>query len=350
MIGHRSKSAHKGRANLKRRQGNISFGIPITSILSKSNDNLGDNWSIMSNLSITGDDRHTEQDSNQSTKSPIEDFFLNLLIKETTSADTVSKKKLTDARDDSNSNDIIKKGLSQSLSDEYHPITKTESYSIIRPREDDDSCSDSIYIKESPSFIEYSSSSQSGSANGWTVDKRSEINSHEVDKTSVHLTLSTLLFEHIKNKSWSEVFQRIQSHPEETNIWVNGESSDSSWKYLPIHLACISCCPKEVIRQLIEINPNSALLVDFRGRLPIHIACQRPCVPVDIVQLLLQAYPESIHVKDNFGLLPVHIALASGFHEAKNMLANSENIHLRGDDKTKGRLSEFIKKRKWKHR
>ena len=344
--GRRPKPLQKERLLLQRGQHSKSkdIDIPTTTIVSRSNENVVDtsSWSIMSNLSINGDDRQTEQDSYQPEKSSIKDLFLDLLINKAASCEIKS----TDARDDSNeSNDIykIKNGLSHSLSDEYNPITERKSYSIMRLREDDDSYNESINIKQSPSFIEYSSSSQSDSCNGWIDEERSDMYSHKEDR------ISTLLFEQIKSKSWSGALQRIQSHPEETKIWVNGESSESFWKYLPIHIASMFNCPKEVIRQLIETNPDSALSADFRGRLPIHIACQHPCVPVEIVQLLLEAYPESISVKDNFGLQPVHIALASGFIEAKHMLLNTENIDLQGAGRPKGRLSELLKKRKWKH-
>ncbi|CAB9509026.1 Inherit from meNOG: ankyrin 3, node of Ranvier (ankyrin G) [Seminavis robusta] len=79
---------------------------------------------------------------------------------------------------------------------------------------------------------------------------------------------------------------------------------------LPIHLACDTNAPIEIIRWLLEHDERkeSILRKDKWGDLPIHTACSRK--DVEVVRLLLESDSDksTIVTKDNTGALPIHMA------------------------------------------
>ena len=81
---------------------------------------------------------------------------------------------------------------------------------------------------------------------------------------------------------------------------------------LPIHLACDTNAPIQVIRWLLAADTTpkkqSILKPDKWGDLPIHTACSRR--DLQVIELLLEndCDKRTIFVKDNHGMLPLHMA------------------------------------------
>ena len=133
------------------------------------------------------------------------------------------------------------------------------------------------------------------------------------------------------------------------NAWPEATNQRNNNGMLPIHFLCsrkevanASAC--EVLKVLLDMNPQAVMATDNRdflpiyyaadnkspefcklltnsypesvrirggpdGSLPIHIACARG--RVDVVKCLFELDPESITVRSNGGLLPIHKAAVS---------------------------------------
>lgn len=90
----------------------------------------------------------------------------------------------------------------------------------------------------------------------------------------------------------------------------NNNNNNTDTQRLPIHLACDTNAPIEIIRWLLDQDPNHASILrkDKWGDLPLHTACSRK--DVGVVRLLVEAdvTKETILTKDNDGSLPIHMA------------------------------------------
>ena len=88
---------------------------------------------------------------------------------------------------------------------------------------------------------------------------------------------------------------------------------------LPIHLACVSKSP-EFCQVLIDAAPDSVRSVNNEGNMPLHYLCRTLNTVVEgrvngdgetarqTLKLLLEKYPESVQCADNDGDLPIHLA------------------------------------------
>lgn len=76
---------------------------------------------------------------------------------------------------------------------------------------------------------------------------------------------------------------------------------------LPLHTACYSGSPLEVITFLVEAWPESIRVGNCEGMLPLHEACGG-APQLDTIRYLLEAYPESIRIRDTGRgrFLPLH--------------------------------------------
>jgi len=105
----------------------------------------------------------------------------------------------------------------------------------------------------------------------------------------------------------TEAMRRLIQHdPEASDIQdENG--------YLLLHYACEYNAPEEVIELLIDQNPGALLVpcnhMQFRGMLPLHVACSFAVSSVEIVSTLLTHCPEAAREPNRDGLLPLHLAL-----------------------------------------
>ena len=71
---------------------------------------------------------------------------------------------------------------------------------------------------------------------------------------------------------------------------------------------------------LLTTNPNCVRAVDYRGWLPLHVACSASSREgmINVIKLLLATYPESIHVTTDKGSDAVAcVAMAGMFHPTK---------------------------------
>jgi ankyrin repeat protein len=81
----------------------------------------------------------------------------------------------------------------------------------------------------------------------------------------------------------------------------------------PLHAACREDAPLEVIQILLHYGREAAQMIDFRGNMPLHRACQNsksPCI--ESISILVEAHPEALTKSNSDGRTP--ILLACGFH------------------------------------
>mmetsp|Transcript_23217 Transcript_23217/g.35999 ORF Transcript_23217/g.35999 Transcript_23217/m.35999 type:complete len:420 (+) Transcript_23217:109-1368(+) len=83
---------------------------------------------------------------------------------------------------------------------------------------------------------------------------------------------------------------------------------------LPLHSACHHGAPFEIVKYILERNPEAVRLTGVTESLPLHIVC-RPLngtASRDIVRIILHSYPEAASIPDDEGLLPLEIACKHG--------------------------------------
>ncbi|GFH60814.1 hypothetical protein CTEN210_17290 [Chaetoceros tenuissimus] len=118
----------------------------------------------------------------------------------------------------------------------------------------------------------------------------------------------TALYAAIGTKQWNIALRRLLEEPKEASMWVKNASEDgqSVFRFLPLHIACLSGAPLLLITLLVQTYPN-AVKYNAMGKLPIHMACE---VLADhrVVFLLLNSWPESLEARDEDGFTPIEIA------------------------------------------
>merc|ERR1711937_542248 len=88
-------------------------------------------------------------------------------------------------------------------------------------------------------------------------------------------------------------------------------TKESSFKRTPLHVACMSAAPVEVIEYLAREHVAATLEPDVSGRLPIHYACSNGA-SMDVVETLLQINSASTLYADRKGWIPLHVAIHCG--------------------------------------
>ena len=109
------------------------------------------------------------------------------------------------------------------------------------------------------------------------------------------------------------------------------KSKETSFKRLPIHIACQSHASAEVVSVLLSFYPQGAADKDCLGRLPLHYACSNGA-SVEVVEELLSANPWSASAEDIHGWLPIHVACHFGASTdvvKALMTANPDSIEAR---------------------
>lgn len=118
----------------------------------------------------------------------------------------------------------------------------------------------------------------------------------------------TALYAAIGTKQWNIALRRLLEKPNEASMWVKNASEDGQtvFRFLPLHIACLSGAPLLLITLLVQTYPN-AVKYNAMGKLPIHMACE---VLADhrVVFLLLNSWPESLQARDEDGFTPIEIA------------------------------------------
>ena len=122
----------------------------------------------------------------------------------------------------------------------------------------------------------------------------------------------TALYAAIGTQNWNIAIRRLLDEPVEASTWVSNASVDGEnvYRFLPLHIACLSSAPLLLVTLLLQTYPNAAKY-NAMGKLPIHMACET-LADHRIVFLLLNAWPESINIKDGDGYTPIEVA---SFHD-----------------------------------
>lgn len=114
----------------------------------------------------------------------------------------------------------------------------------------------------------------------------------------------------IVREDWVAVKAECEAHPKNAAVWSTrvGFDGEHESHVLPIHSAAALCAPKDAIEALALANPDGvkAKETSFK-RLPLHIACQSHA-PADMVATLLSFYPQGAADTDVLGRLPLHYA------------------------------------------
>lgn len=118
----------------------------------------------------------------------------------------------------------------------------------------------------------------------------------------------TALYAAIGTQNWNIALMRLLEEPREASKWVKNVSTDgkTEFRFLPLHIACLSGAPLLLITLLVQTYPN-AVKYNAMGKLPIHLACET-LADHRVVFLLLNAWPESINVRDDNGMIPIQVA------------------------------------------
>jgi ankyrin repeat protein len=100
------------------------------------------------------------------------------------------------------------------------------------------------------------------------------------------------------------ILKHIRGHPEEI-VEVDDHG------YTPLHVEAARAgdhpSREEVIRVILQENPDIVMKKDLKGNTPIHLAlCQD--IESNMVKLMLDACPRVAFEKDKEGLLPLHVA------------------------------------------
>lgn len=118
------------------------------------------------------------------------------------------------------------------------------------------------------------------------------------------MSLLSLLYQ----QRWSEIPNRLKTHPEEAKSWKHIVSD------LPLHYASSrNDIPAEVIDTLIEAYPQAVKeKSELVGALPLHVAVREvSSTTLDVLQVLLRHYSKGATIKNNHGHTPLlsHIVL-----------------------------------------
>jgi ankyrin repeat protein len=117
----------------------------------------------------------------------------------------------------------------------------------------------------------------------------------------------------ICQKQWDAALERLQEAPEEASMWTIHPLIHL--RYLPLHYACIVKAPADLVRALLDVNPEAASTeCQEYDMLPLHLACQHGVTP-SVVQSLLVAHKDAACVRDAFDLLPLHLACTQGAND-----------------------------------
>ena len=79
--------------------------------------------------------------------------------------------------------------------------------------------------------------------------------------------------------------------------------------HLPLHLAAQSQAKEAVVKALIKAYPDGTQAKNKSFNTPLHDAAKYRA-PAGVVSLLLQKYPEAVYIQNQYGNLPLHCATA----------------------------------------
>jgi hypothetical protein len=123
----------------------------------------------------------------------------------------------------------------------------------------------------------------------------------------------TNLYSAIHSKNSEIALKRTREHPEEVRIWVSccdsilndgGIVRPVTVQYLPLHAACQSPAPKDVVEELLSIYPGAIRSRAGNSKYAIHLACEASAEPA-VISLLIEKWPASIYALDGDNNIPL---------------------------------------------
>ncbi len=95
------------------------------------------------------------------------------------------------------------------------------------------------------------------------------------------------------DKDWQSVMAEIERLPTECQTWSTRAGffdGEHEARVLPIHVACSLHAPLEVVRAIVEANPDCLRAKESLFKwLPIHVACMSSA-PSDVIEYLAREY------------------------------------------------------------
>jgi ankyrin repeat protein len=103
---------------------------------------------------------------------------------------------------------------------------------------------------------------------------------------------------------------------------------------LPIHRAILNeHVSLGTVKLMIDWNPESVLIADRCGNIPLHLACQHCCM--DIIKCLVNSDAGTVQIKDATGDLPIQIACRLGKCDVVKWIldmANGSGVSMENKD------------------
>lgn len=127
----------------------------------------------------------------------------------------------------------------------------------------------------------------------------------------------SLLYRSLDTQSWDMAHEILRRSPEEARTWVyclGKEASDYEWIFLPIHVACFSGAPFDLVTNLVKAFPPGLRMAATGGKLPLHIACET-LANSNVITFLHSTYSEALYAIDNSGNTPLQETM---FSESKS--------------------------------
>lgn len=116
----------------------------------------------------------------------------------------------------------------------------------------------------------------------------------------------SIIYDAAKSQNWPRVMELCASHAHFASFagGLDGKTS--------VHLALQNQCREpEVFETLLEASPETLLMEDNEGMVPLHYACRHQAAP-EVVGLLLHLHPDRGHAavsrRDQRGRTPLHYA------------------------------------------
>uniref|UniRef100_A0A7S3Q5H3 Uncharacterized protein n=1 Tax=Chaetoceros debilis TaxID=122233 RepID=A0A7S3Q5H3_9STRA len=157
---------------------------------------------------------------------------------------------------------------------------------------------------------------------------------------------SAILYRAIDTKEWDEAGRILHVSPKMARNWVyrtNEHNNDVVWMFLPIHAACFSGAPVNLIRDLVNAYPKSASVAAPGEKLPVHIACETGASH-EVVAVLVETFSESLYHVDSSGNTPLQLCVfsMSGKNRSKVMKVLTSAAAGTGTGPKKSRFRKFI--------
>lgn len=146
----------------------------------------------------------------------------------------------------------------------------------------------------------------------------------------------TELFMAIQRRDWGAALDCLHRKPAEASTWIYRETdfpeNEMLWKLLPLHASIALGAPAYLILELLDTYPDAAKKLDLNKSLPIHLAASRVDIDIDgerILQNLLTVFPESAGVVNGRGKLPIELAYGAQLRKDKRNKVHSWCIDTR---------------------